>query len=611
MKTKQMHRTINIFAQTGFLIILAILVMLSPAFAGINASVSTSEISVGKSFVLQLQTDSTKASAVIDLSPLQRDFNVLGNSRSWQTNIINGVQTNSTGWEIILSPKSKGRLTIPALKAGTETSRPIIINVVDSTRDSATPNTGTTGISISMTADGKAHYVQEKIPVTVRITTDNNILQASLEEPTASGFILTQQGEDKVSSFTRNGRRISVIKRQYLLEPLKSGSLTVPPITLQAVVSSPVRKRSPFPDIFGNSLFGSSFFNGIMDQDQQVIVRSKPLQFNIKPRPGQSKGWFLPAKKVLLTSEWKPENPIFHIGKTVTRTIRLSALGASKEQLPDINVTTADGAKVYLDQSKDKSINTPEGIVAIQEYSTSIVPTKEGKITLPAISVKWWDTVADVERTAVLPSETFFTEGAPMAGATVNAPAVDSKAQVTTPSNRPVKIRASFWNSPWLWGVVSLFILLVITIGYWVANAIGKQKSHRQESTPMQSLKNNYSDVSEAQNKKLIIRLEKDFQAACTSNNKTGAYTALNSWLYLVGQQNRLDGPALLSLFPALSEKMEELEQYLYGGGASENWNGKLLLRTFKEAKPELLNSRANPVRQQVLPPLYPELQGH
>jgi len=597
-----MHKIITIFAQTGFLIILAILVMLSPAFAGISARVDTNEISFGKSFILHLQTDSPMTSAVIDLSPLQRDFNILGNNRSWQTNIINGVETNITGWEIILSPKSKGKLTIPALKSGNETSQPIIINVVDSARNSAPPDAGTDGISISMTADGKSHYVQEEIPVTVRITTGNNILQASLEEPAANGFILTQQGEDKVSSFTRNGRKISVIKRQYLLEPLKSGSLTVPPITLQAVVSNPAGNRSPFQDIFGNSLFGSNFFNGIMDQGQQVTARSRPLQLNIKARPGQSKGWFLPAKKVVLTSEWMPKNPVFHIGKTITRTIRLSALGALKEQLPDINVTTAEGARVYLDQSKDKSVNTPEGIVAIREYSTSVIPTGKGRITLPAIRVKWWDTVADIERVAVLPAETFFIKGASVTEPPANAPAVNSKIQTPPASKQPVNIMASFWNFPWLWGAISLFILIVIAIASRIATT-----RHKQKSVSVQSLKNGGPEDSDAQKKKQIIRLEKDFQVACRSNDKAGAYAALNGWLYLIGQRNGLDGPALLSLVPALSEKTAELEQNLYGGKASENWNGKLLLCVFKEAKAELLNSRANPVRKQVLPPLYPD----
>ncbi len=92
--------------------------------AGLDARISASQIATGDSFQLSLSADTKALTQAPDISPLNTDFDILGTSRTSQTQIINGVRSDRQEWIITLAPTSMGVLTIPALSAGTATSAP-------------------------------------------------------------------------------------------------------------------------------------------------------------------------------------------------------------------------------------------------------------------------------------------------------------------------------------------------------------------------------------------------------------------------------------------------------------------------------------------------------
>ncbi|WP_427928022.1 BatD family protein [Agrobacterium cavarae] len=384
-----------------------------PAFAaGLSARVDSGTVAQGDTFQLTLTTNG-QADASPDLTPLQKDFEVLGTSQSSSTQIINGKRSQSESWIVSLSPKSMGTLEIPAITAGSLSSSPVAIKVVDA--GSMPKATGTSAIDLSASLKDGNPFLFQETPLTVRIETSAPIKSAELVAPQSSAFELVQRGEDRVSQATRNGQTVNVIERTYMLKPQEKGAIEIPPFVLRGSVADPsARGRDPFADFQGFPGFPSSMFNDMFDSGKPFAVRSEPIKLTVRADPNAASGqhqWFLPAKNVKLTAKWSPEHPVFKEGEAVTRRVSLLALGASTVQLPDLSFENTDGARIYLDDTQTGEDQTADGTVARKDFLVSVVPTRGGEITLPEIKVNWTDSVSGEAKTATLPSEVIKAEG--------------------------------------------------------------------------------------------------------------------------------------------------------------------------------------------------------
>ncbi len=100
----------NIKLSFLLLLLLSLQTAFNAAFAqGLNARINTDSVVIGDSFQLQLSTDDSASSP--DLSPLQKDFTLLGTSQNTSIQIINGTVSQQKTWIISLSPKTTGKLT--------------------------------------------------------------------------------------------------------------------------------------------------------------------------------------------------------------------------------------------------------------------------------------------------------------------------------------------------------------------------------------------------------------------------------------------------------------------------------------------------------------------
>ncbi|WP_394690578.1 BatD family protein [Hoeflea sp.] len=600
-------KTRALLAGASFL--LATNFLVAPAFALVTASLSDSKVAVGQSFTLQLKTDKASGSASPDLSPLSSAFDILGTSQGSQTSIINGVRSDEYSWNITLAPKARGTTAIPPLTIGNEQSQALSIEVVDAAdlpvADSAS------GISMELLTDPKTHYVQEEIPVTLRITVSGALQEAGLEPPAQDGFILKQRGEDRTSRINRNGRELTLIERDYLLKPQVSGKLEVPPMVLTAVVADPAAaRRSPFGNDAFFSRFGGGLFDQMMNPGRRVVVRSQPLTLDIKGRPGQADGWFLPAKKVELESVWNPDNPVIKVGEPVTRTVRLYAVGASKEQLPDIEVPVVAGAKVYLENTNDKSVDTSSGTAALREFTMSVLATQEGEFTLPAIEVKWWNTQTDKQETATLPAETFMTENAAMAS-NVAPMAASSRQPDNVMTTRPDL--ATGTSEPWrigIWPWAALGAAGLAAAGLAAAAGLIALRSSRNKARPKQSgaaaasFRGSHQKAIAAS----LTTAARNLRAACKSNDPDKAYLALLHWINLAGKTAAFDVDFETVRQDYFASHIAELEDKLFSNAATKQWNGKSLLADFNRA--EAKRSRHPSTKRETLPTLYPEMRS-
>jgi len=110
------------------LVCLASLLLSSPASAMVKVDVAAASIAQNEPLHLTIESDAPLASA-LDLGPLEQDFTIIQHSASHSTRSFNGQTRQRTVLHLGLLPRRSGDLTIPALRIGEETSRPIQVRV--------------------------------------------------------------------------------------------------------------------------------------------------------------------------------------------------------------------------------------------------------------------------------------------------------------------------------------------------------------------------------------------------------------------------------------------------------------------------------------------------
>lgn len=572
--------------------------------AGLDARINTAQVARGDTLQLALTTNSSMQ-VTPDLTPLSHDFDVLGTSQSSQTQIVNGQVSHSKRWVVTLSPLNEGMITIPALEAGTLSSEPLSVDVIDA---SQLPKLqGASGIALSANIEGGSHYRFQEIPLTLRIESLQPLQSAQLIPPDGD-FELTQTGQQRQGQVNRRGRLVHVVEQSYLLRPQVEGALEIPPFTLQGTVQDPhARSSYPFASTFGErdpfarmeqmmvQLGGGMPFGSMTSRVRTMfgakgkpfVARSDAHTLDILVNPvGDSSDWFLPAKSVQLQSEWLSANPVFREGEAVVRRISVFALGARSEQLPDLQFEDPVGARIYVDDIKTDTIDTAEGTMARRDFSISVVPTQGGEVILPEIAVDWLNTVTGETQTATLAAEKISVEGTVPTNANVmpGGASIDNAATTTA-------VDSAEDRQQWLLGsALAAALLSAVLVGAgWSAR---RRREDETDDTAVK-LSGRISSGDEAQRAKAsdaLTRLRKAARASDTS----AFYSAL---LGLRNQPEQADPDAVEDAIAAIDNVL-----YCQDASRSELNLGKML----ENLKANKTSARGLHRAARQLPPLYP-----
>ena len=185
---------------------------------------------------------------------------------------------------------------------------------------------------------------------------------------------------------------------------------------------------------------------------------------------------------MVLQEQWDPNPPVFRVGDSVSRQVRLRATGLLGEQLPEWNMSTPDELKIYSDPAEVKTSNDNHWVTGERFQSFALVPTKPGKIKLPAIEINWWNLQTNQPQVARLPERTI--EILPAALAPTQLQSLDTT--VTMPTAERLATQEMNSDS-WLWQSVSaaLLALWAGTIGLWFWTS--KNQSAKLNKTPKAS----------------------------------------------------------------------------------------------------------------------------
>ena len=562
------------------------------AQAAVTATVNRDKVAAGENIQLNIQSDGS-ADGQPDLGPLKKDFDVLGSSSGSSVQIINGTMSRQTQVTVLLAPKHDGKLQIPPLQWGKEQSAALELTVGGSaaTQGGAQAASDNSHVFLTTALDQKQPYVQAAVVLTVRLYTDQSLLQASMDFPASSEVLVKPLGKDIQSNETRNGRNYQVIERKYLLFPQRSGKLSLNGPVLDAQVQD-ASSNDPYDNIFRQMPF-----RGLVGATRPLRLHAKPIELNVLPRPASAAGasW-LPAQQVTLQESWAQDTATVHVGEPLTRHLRLDALGLTGAQLPDPNtfMPVPQGLKAYPDQATVADTTQGNSVLGSREQNIALIASQPGKYELPKVVLNWWDTAHNSRREIMLPAHTINVLPAAAGSATATMPPATAEhaallnqgAQAGTiePSHR----RAD--RQPWMWLSFTLSLLWAGTLAAWWYT---QRRALRVQPEKPAAAKQ--PDTS---------RGGSDFNAikrACRDNDAHAARSHLLAWaagLWPAAPPLGLNALSRRVEDGKLASALRQLDRACYTGGA---WQGLELAQAL--SKPTV--QKAAPGNKQLLPGLY------
>jgi hypothetical protein len=569
-------------------------------WADVRASLSRQTIYKGDTVTLTIMTDGTGQGADPDLSVLQQDFDIVGTGSSQQTQIINGQRSERHQWRIELAPKRGGELSVPPIKVGAGTTAPLTLTITPQPEAALAQAGQPVFIKAQLTPADTTLYVQQQIHYTLQLFYRERLYEGSLDEPQVEHALVERLGDDVQYQTTMNGREYQVLERHYAIFPEQSGPLSIPPATFNGRLAGAAQPRhqSMFMNDMMERFFGN---NPITTPGKRIRLRSEGFTLEVQPRPAAYTGkYWLPAKALSLTDSWASSPPEFHSGVPVTRTITLTAEGLESTHLPDISLEDTASMRLYPEKPINTNRTDGERVIGSRQLSVAYVPATTGMQTIPALSIDWWDTTTETQKTAVLPAWTInVLPGDGMAdaqSAPPSVPATGSAAQPADESEVPMATPDSpDWlaaaRARWTWWAGGLLFLVT---GLFVAR---RYKDRGASSAPR---------PVEQPGRKQLATARLAVQQACQSNDPAAAARALLQWAAASWPD---DPPASLgALAQRLStgvEELQALERALYGA-TGEAWQGDALWREFDQGLQQQPDTTSQ-VAPEGLSPLYPD----
>jgi len=542
----------------------------------IQVSVDRDSVAINQSFKITFTVSETIDSNP-DISPLERDFEIIDRDRSSNVSWINGVSSSSTQWTFDVIAKRAGKLTIPPLHFGQQISPTLVVTVTENAQQAAAAE-NEAELFLEVAASPEKVFVQSQVLFTLRFYRRVNIENASLKDPELADAVVTKLDEDKSYKKQLHGVPYLITERHYAVFPQKSGQLTLPSLVLTAEVLTDDTARM------------GGFFSTRTTRTERIS--SKPVTLTVLPAPADFKGRWLVAEQLNFAQQWSGDVLKMKVGEPLTRTVTLQATGTTVSQLPSLQQPSKQEAlKSYPDQPHLEEQKTLNGIVAVREEKTAFIPTKAGTYTLPALEIPWFNVKTQQQEIAKINPVTLIVAAADNATPTVIDKPVEKPLKnnslsnpskvISPPSVPPATTNTRLWQ-----GLAGFFALAwVITLFFFIK----KKAQLETKTTPLQLQRHQTT-------KQKYLALKK----GCMANDAVAVKQALLDYAQHQYQLNSLSA-LTEQASPAFQQQLIVLNQHLYAQSKIA-WQGEPLWLAFNQ---QLKASTAKTAQPEPLEPLH------
>jgi hypothetical protein len=422
--------------------------------AQVHATLDRSTAQLGETVTLNLRVDGAGGHlGAPDLGVLNKDFEILGTSQSSRLSIVNGTTSSAVTFGVALRPRHTGLLQIPSIALGGSQSAPLQLQVTSAAPAAAAA--ATQDIFMEAQVEPAHGYVGQQLSYVVRLYFIPDISAGSLDSPQVHGADVSPLGSDLNYTAERGGRQYHVLERRYALIPQHAGHIEVAALNFRGNMVDP---NDP------NSFFGAS---------TPVSARAPAQSIDVKPAPSDwgNTAW-LPARQLTLKLDgWPAANESVRVGQPLNLTMDLQATGLPFETLPAPSLPAMDGATVYPDKPVTGSRNDGQWIIGHRQQAFAVVPERAGTLTMPAITLKWWNVLTDHEEVAQIPARSVTV--LPATGGATGYP-LHPLAAATPASASPSTPQAAR-TLPWRWIALGSAGLWLLTMLAWL---LGRRYRH-------------------------------------------------------------------------------------------------------------------------------------
>jgi len=209
------------------------------------------------------------------------------------------------------------------------------------------------------------------------------------------------------------------------------------------------------------------------------VSASAPVtRIDARAAPASAGKPWLPARAVQLKLTGLPANGEVTAGVPLTVKLSISATGQPADALPEPELPSIAGARVYPDQTRDSTDDSGQWLQGTRTRNFAIVPQRDGKLSLPAITLNWWDVAHDHVEQANVPAHALQVSGTLAGGsnAVVPPPTTGSAASSVVMPASPVAPAATAipqtTSMQWFWRVIALaslalWLLVIVAAATW------------------------------------------------------------------------------------------------------------------------------------------------
>ena len=555
--------------------------------AAVNSQIDKRVIEQGETFLLLLNITKSDVKK-LDLSPLEKDFELLGRSHQSSATITNGEMQSTTKLILTLAPKRAGKLVVPALSLENEQSQPHQLEVRAVKQLSAVDG----GVEMLSTLSDESPVVQQPLIYQMSLVLGQRIFNAAFQEPKIieGKALIEPLGEQSQYRQTLNGREMLVVEQSWMITPQQSGVLTIDAAKLSAEMQSATGVQNPYRRSMDPRAM------------RRIFVSADSYELDVAPIPAEFQGdkW-LAANALSLESHLSSDN--WKQGEPVTRTITLDAKGVAQDHLPVITLPEITGLKQYTAKPVVEQTYVDNTLISKLVLEVTLIPSRSGVIVLPEVRLPWWNTANDSQQVAIIPEQTIEVAVGEKVLNTVErvqplssrSGDLGNKLLPKEPVNLPVSDSSETKNSEeGMQTKTPVWLLLVIGLGGVVLGGLltflGLRRHARTITTRPVIHDNNAKTFSMA-----------SLERACRNNDAIAAREALLAWAGNIDPSATHLNAAVLRSSDALSDAIADLNQSSYAANGAK-WNGDALWRAVKNLNATIVVVNS-PV--QGLDPLY------
>lgn len=244
-------------------------------------------------------------------------------------------------------------------------------------------------------------YVQETLLYTLSIYSAGNLQRITVTPPHHARIALEKLDGPRTRADEVGGKRYILNEFRYALTPLVSGSLTLEPAEITIEAQS-VSDYQPSP-------VGALATPGLpaKGSDSEVVeLTSEEVYLVVFPPFREAEPW-LPLRSLSLDARWS-EVQVPQAGEPLELTLTITAAGSMGSRIPSLmpQLGSADISVYAVEVNTGWAIEENSNELIGRRVETyTVVPRREGTLTLPALRVPWWDATGNQRAVAELPAQ--------------------------------------------------------------------------------------------------------------------------------------------------------------------------------------------------------------